>query len=738
MLTKVIYFFLLLFLNLYVFAQQIPVGAWRTHLSYRFAHALAVTPEKIYVGTDHGVFYFDKQSGEVITLSKIDGLSAIQVADIIYSDTYNMLLIVYMDGQLDVVKDNKTFPVSTLKNSLTINDKIHHVMVYHDKTYISTTAGLFVFYLPKMEIKEVYSHIGSDASVVNVYSSAIWKDTLYLSTNQGLKFVPLNPFTNLLDYNSWTKLSPPAGVSETAIVHLSTTSKALYAGISDKGIYQYSSSQWIQTPVPKAKNIFSIYSSEDKLVIIQDNNLVFYTASGYSLLTHSLFNKPRKAFFEKKDGAIWIADEVSGLVRYTEQLVEQIRFDVPLVTPPNRLSYVNGKIIMWENGYDVDYNPSHKDALVSIFENGRWRNVILSDYFSSPIKDITAIASGMDQSTIYYATFQNGIIKQSPDGSFQILDQLPITEISSVVMDKQNKLWISDLTTSAFLHCQPPDAQLQSFMIENNASMSYPLQIVIDDNGYKWLRMGLKGGGGMLLYDDQKGQYKYINDLPTQGKLPSRQVYDLVVDKEGMLWIATEKGIATILSSPSLFSSSFESSFPVYEGRPLLKNQPVYTIAVDGANQKWLGTENGLWLVSQNGDQIIAHFTTENSPLLSNKIIDLEWNPVTGELFISTDKGLSSYRTPITEPLENFKVKIFPNPISVNYKGVISITGLPDQSLLKITDISGRLITQLYSTGGTATLSIQQFDSVAGIYLVMIDDQKNKTTIVSKIAIVAQ
>lgn len=96
------------------------------------------------------------------------------------------------------------------------------------------------------------------------------------------------------------------------------------------------------------------------------------------------------------------------------------------------------------------------------------------------------------------------------------------------------------------------------------------------------------------------------------------------------------------------------------------------------------------------------------------------------------------YRTPVTEPLESFKVKIFPNPISVNYKGVISITGLPDQSLLKITDISGRLITQLYSTGGTATLSLQQFDSVAGIYLVMIDDEKNKTTIVSKIAIVAQ
>ncbi len=484
MLTKVIYFLLLLFLNLYVVAQQIPVGAWRTHLSYRSAHALAITPEKVYVGTDHGVFYFDKQSGDVITLSKTNGLSTIQVADMIYSATYDILLIIYTDGQLDLIKDDKIFSVSTLKNSLTINDKIHHVMVYHDKAYISTTTGLFVFYLPKMEIKEVYSRIGSDASMVNVYSSAIWQDTLYLSTNQGLKFAPLNPFTNLLDYNSWTKLSPPAGVSETAIVHLSTTSQALYAGISDKGIYQYSSSQWIQTPVPKAKHIFSIYSLEDKLIINQDNNLVFYTASGYALLTHSLFNKPRKAFFEK-DGTIWIADETSGLVRYTEQLVEQIRFDVPLVTPPNRLSYVNGKIIMWENGYDVDYNPSHKEALVSIFENGRWSNLALSDYFSSPLKDITAIASSMDQSTVYYATFQNGIIKQNTDGSFQILDQLPTTKISSIIMDKQNKLWISNLTASPFLHCQPPDAQLQSFIIENNTSMSYPSQISIDNNGYK-------------------------------------------------------------------------------------------------------------------------------------------------------------------------------------------------------------------------------------------------------------
>ncbi|MFX7731994.1 hypothetical protein ABTK10_20905, partial [Acinetobacter baumannii] len=65
----------------------------------------------------------------------------------------------------------------------------------------------------------------------------------------------------------------------------------------------------------------------------------------------------------------------------------------------------------------------------------------------------------------------------------------------------------------------------------------------------------------------------------------------------------------------------------------LFKGEQVQSIAVDGANRKWIGTKNGAWLIAEDGTQILAHFTSANSKLLHNNILKIGIHPITGEVF---------------------------------------------------------------------------------------------------------
>ena len=58
-------------------------------------------------------------------------------------------------------------------------------------------------------------------------------------------------------------------------------------------------------------------------------------------------------------------------------------------------------------------------------------------------------------------------------------------------------------------------------------------------------------------------------------------------------------------------------------------------IKIDQGNRKWIGTEkSGVFLVSDDGLEQILHFTTQNSPLPSNNIIDITINNKNGEVFL--------------------------------------------------------------------------------------------------------
>jgi hypothetical protein len=173
----------------------------------------------------------------------------------------------------------------------------------------------------------------------------------------------------------------------------------------------------------------------------------------------------------------------------------------------------------------------------------------------------------------------------------------------------------------------------------------------------------------------------------------------------------------------------------------LLDSERIDVIAVDGGNRKWLGTDgSGLYLVSADGLQTIHHFTRENSPLLSNKIISLALHPTTGELFIGTDKGIISYMGDAIEGKADFSnVYVYPNPVKPDYTGVITVTGLIENTNVKITDISGNLIYEGVSQGGQLSWNgkNKSGDRVStGVYLVFGTNNDGSQSVISKIMMI--
>ena len=251
------------------------------------------------------------------------------------------------------------------------------------------------------------------------------------------------------------------------------------------------------------------------------------------------------------------------------------------------------------------------------------------------------------------------------------------------------------------------------------------------------------------LEDSSDDKHKFIKNFTNQdGTILSHNgIYCITEDKNGAIWIGTGQG-PIILNNPSNF---FEDDFyctqikvPRDDGTNLadflLANDKINAIAVDGGNRKWIGTEmNGIYLLSPDGLETIHHFTAENSPLLSNNIQSIAIHPHTGEVFIGTSKGLVSYQSDATEPEDNFvedNVYAYPNPVKPDYTGVITITGLVQDTDIKITNVSGKLIHEGTSVGGQFTWDgkNQQGKRVpSGVYFVLAANAEGKEGIATKI-----
>lgn len=262
------------------------------------------------------------------------------------------------------------------------------------------------------------------------------------------------------------------------------------------------------------------------------------------------------------------------------------------------------------------------------------------------------------------------------------------------------------------------------------------LKDIIDLYGYRWQIIG----NGLRVIDNATNRSRFYSSGKGFGNLPSSFSNTIALDKDNLIWVGTDNGVAVIVTSRDIFTTTSEAYTPFYQTRRLLLQEVVNKIVVDGGNRKWIATQSGLNLFSPSADEQILNFTEANSPIPSKSVTDLALDTISGEIFILTDNGLLSYRSDATEPNEDLStIKIFPNPVRPDFQGVMTVSGLRENTAIKITDTAGRLIYETKSNGGTVAWDLQNpFGSRAssGIYMVFCIADDGSESFVGKVAVV--
>jgi ligand-binding sensor domain-containing protein len=282
-----------------------------------------------------------------------------------------------------------------------------------------------------------------------------------------------------------------------------------------------------------------------------------------------------------------------------------------------------------------------------------------------------------------------------------------VTSIGALDFDKDGNLWIASSYGTNVLSSKLANGNWVSFSFEGITSGNSEYQQLV------------AGKNNLVYLADRKNKKIFV--LNTNGTIEDPtddvlfysigstafEIFSMVEDLEGEFWLGTSEGVK-IIGIPQETGSDFVVN-PIYvqqdgQTQILLESESVTSIAVDGANRKWIGTQNsGVYLMSEDGTEEVSHFTIDNSPLFSNNIYDIKIEGETGEVFIATEKGLISYKGTATESNDEFdNVFVYPNPVKPDYYGVIAVRGLTKDTDVRITDISGNLVYQTISFGGQA------------------------------------
>jgi len=747
----------------FILHAQIGIGEWRDHFSYSHVLRLSETPNLIIAYTGEALFTYDKSEHSTTKYSKINGLSDFEISDAQYSAKNKLTVLAYADANIDLLYDNQdVYNISDIHRKIVLGSpQINRVLIKDDLAYLACNFGIVVLDLKNREIKNTY-FVGYQGQHINIKNVFLSEDSIYALTDSVLKVAPLNyPF--LEDFSVWKnkslafpydKLNEICGIdSRLAFSVQRNDSNFIYLKTDNLWQEKYSSVEEIRQFYFYNNRFYIIH--QQKLEITDINMNIKKTIDNYG------FGNPNIRYSIQDGDNIYIADDFQGLVIKSNANFSSVYPNGPVYSDVYKLAslgdylYVAGGAVnlFWANRY-------HKPEIYRFFDENWNSNVLWTDKGF----DLLALAvDPYDSKRVYAGSWSNGVYEFYDNKLIQNYNQdnsplenvEPFTKgyvrVGGLAFDDFHNLWVTNSGVSAPLKVLKPDGTWKSFNIGNRIDAVNYGEIVLDDYLQKWVV--LPQSHGILVYndnytvdDESDDVYKQISPSDEEGNFITNGVNDIALDKDGVMWIASDKGVLTYYN-PGGFRDNdnfYASQVRVFEEENdtvvqyLLETQNVTAVAVDGANRKWLGTESGgVFLVSADGQKTIVSFNTENSPLVSNHINDIVINDNSGEVFFATDKGLVSYRGSATTGSSEFHdVFAFPNPVKPSYSGDITITGLITDSEIRITDVAGNLVFNTKALGGQAIWNGKngRGERVAsGVYLVFAANSEGNKTYVTKI-----
>lgn len=776
-------------------AQNIP-GSWSVIPTLGSVNPAAgkvdivETPTRTFVLA--GGFLMSLSDDETYYYDRHNKLSDSYITLIRYNFEKGYLFIAYSNGNIDLLYDNdRVVNMPELKDAiLTTAHTINNVDFGHDRIALSTLFGIVIYDDERHEVVE------SGIYNTSIRNAMIMGDRLMLYTAPGqpLLVAPLNArhprldnFTPMVNssgaaLNMWDDI---AKLSDNAFVRraVSNNDLLLYT-IQPEG---HVVSSWL-TQNATASGVSTL---------CYGNGMVSFGGAAKSLIvgndaTVTTLNIPtdrrgQTTYSTTGAGSIWTAGR-NGITRLNlADNKNEVTMDwfTPAASPVIRVA-------------QLEWTADGRDLYISHIAQGRTITALnypmqtavltregdIRNISNTSINTTHHTRVDVDDPELFYVTAgfagikimrgaqqihqlsgqafpfpQHTVVKCSasssidPEGNFWVVNYVDAGDTNTLVFLPANKRregnWAQLTTADWQVHPANFNSRVAHFetQILFNSKKPYAL---INNTTYE--------GGYMMI--SHKGTYSDFSDdtytvhptiVDQTGASPSESnaIVTVAEDKNGAFWLGSYAGVFVMQDPAAAMDPSYKLTRPIVArndgtnfGDYLLSTDKIQAIAVDHTNRKWIGTEaSGLYLVSADGSEILEHFTTDNSPLPTNNIYAVTVDPLGSAVYIGTDYGLYVYEGASSPASDDYSdVYVYPNPVRPDFTGAVVISGLMDNSLVKIADASGNVVYTTRSEGGTATWHVCNSDGRrvrSGVYFVLSSQNENGNTgVVSKIMVI--
>ncbi|QZT36104.1 hypothetical protein K5X82_12520 [Halosquirtibacter xylanolyticus] len=763
------YSFILLFILFTGFSTNSFGEKWTVYDSYTSIKNVISFDNKVIGLSNTGLLVFDNEHKEIETYSKVSGLS--YTSPTALNHVGKNIIIGYNNGGVNIIDGEEVYVIDDIIYSSTLKNKsISSIYVNKNDIYLSCDFGIVWIDAKKMEIKETWI-VGDNSSQTQILDLCIYNNYIYAVNSAGIYKASMSPDINKMNYQNW-RFHPKNGTSE--LSNIECFDGQLLVGCNgNENLYYFSESGEYNATPWRSSSLKTLKAVDDKLLIIEKSRLNIYRDNWDNMSTiqslqwndeaHNLsFND---AFIDS-NGNLSIGSETEGLIISEDQKHgELITKKGPKSTDFQNMRIFNDKLYVvngfLKNEWWNAWNPFHFTSFDATKDE--WTTYLREDIEENKdlgFNDLTDIVvDPKDKDHIFVSSYGSGVMELQANicknvffyTNSTLVNANPTgryTRIGGMDIDYDGTLWATNTISKAFLH-RYKDGEWTSFTSP-------------DGDNYPWVKRPYVVGSQIwvpkvltpeIFVMSKDGSQKRVikvralfqNNSEITFTDPS-MVTQMVLDKNGQVWVGTNKGVFVYAYPESSLTKqdfyAFQPSQNLDDNlfHPILESEQVTSVAIDEGNQKWIGTKNsGVYLFNQDGSVQLKHYDIDNSPIPTNDIRQIIVEPVTGEVFITTKQGVVSMKgDAIKGSITMDNISVYPSPYQQSKHSYVTIDGLAIDSEVRIVNSSNILIAVLQSKGGRVVWNgVDRFGhkTASGVYQVLVSNPDGTITGKSKILI---